>query len=96
LGQILVHWQSAELDVLFRAAEAELDPVKRAALFILMNDLVVGDGYVCRSSPARARRAALRKYMDEIFDNRSFDASFMPADAGRVRAEWVKPSAASD
>jgi peptide/nickel transport system substrate-binding protein len=46
LGQNLVRWQNAEFDALFRAAEAELDPVKRAALFIQMNDLVVGDGYV--------------------------------------------------
>ena len=29
-----------------RAAQAELDPVKRATLFIKMNDLVSGDGYV--------------------------------------------------
>ena len=28
---------------MFRAAESELDPVKRAALFIQMNDLVVED-----------------------------------------------------
>jgi peptide/nickel transport system substrate-binding protein len=41
-----VRWQNAEFDALFRAAEVELDPVKRAALFIRMNDLVVGDGYV--------------------------------------------------
>ena len=46
LGQNLVRWQNAEFDALFRAAEVELDPVKRAALFIRMNDLVVGDGYV--------------------------------------------------
>ena len=46
LGQNLVRWQSAEFDGLYRASEAELDPIKRAALFIRMNDLVVGDGYV--------------------------------------------------
>ncbi len=39
-------WRSDEYDRLYRAAEAELDPVKRAALFIRMNDLVCGDGYV--------------------------------------------------
>ncbi len=42
----LVRWQNAEFDAAFRAAEVELDPVKRAALFIHMNDLVVDDGYV--------------------------------------------------
>jgi peptide/nickel transport system substrate-binding protein len=46
LGQNLVRWQNADFDSLFRASESELDPVKRAALFIRMNDLVVGDGYV--------------------------------------------------
>jgi len=46
IGQNLVRWQNAEFDALFRAAEIELDPVKRATLFIRMNDLVVGDGYV--------------------------------------------------
>jgi ABC-type sugar transport system ATPase subunit len=39
--------------------------------------------------PMREHTAALRKYMDEIFANRSFDARFVPADAGGVRAEWV-------
>lgn len=46
LGQNMVRWQNAEYDAAFRAAQTELDPVKRAALFIRMNDLVVNDGYV--------------------------------------------------
>ena len=46
LGQNLVRWQNSEFDSLYRAAESELDPVKRAAIFIRMNDLVVADGYV--------------------------------------------------
>ncbi|NRF65434.1 peptide ABC transporter substrate-binding protein [Aquincola sp. S2] len=46
LGQNMVRWQNSEFDAAFRAAETELDPVKRAALFIRMNDLVVADGYV--------------------------------------------------
>ena len=36
-------WQSAEYDKLWNAAETEFDPVKRAAMFIRMNDLVVGN-----------------------------------------------------
>jgi peptide/nickel transport system substrate-binding protein len=39
-------WQNAEYDGLFRAAESELDPVKRAALFIRMNDVLVEDRHV--------------------------------------------------
>lgn len=46
LGQNMVRWQNGEFDALFRAAEGELDAVKRAALFVRMNELVVGDGYV--------------------------------------------------
>ena len=41
-----MRWRNAEYDAAFRAFESELDPVKRAALVIRMNDLVVGDGYV--------------------------------------------------
>ncbi len=36
-------WRSEEYDKIFRAAQGELEPVKRAALFIKMNDMVVDD-----------------------------------------------------
>jgi peptide/nickel transport system substrate-binding protein len=39
-GRNITRWHSEEYDKAFRAAEGELDPVKRAALFIRMNDLV--------------------------------------------------------
>jgi peptide/nickel transport system substrate-binding protein len=39
-------WTNAEYDRLFHASEAELDPVKRAALFIRMNDLVCREGHI--------------------------------------------------
>ncbi|MGC2200045.1 MAG: peptide ABC transporter substrate-binding protein [Stellaceae bacterium] len=42
-GRNIVRWRNAEYDAAYQAAEGELDPVKRAALFIKMNDLVVGD-----------------------------------------------------
>src|SRR5262245_37049546 len=42
-GRNITRWTSEEYDKMFRAAEGELDPVKRAALFIRMNDLVCGD-----------------------------------------------------
>jgi peptide/nickel transport system substrate-binding protein len=45
-GRNITRWRNEEYDQTFRAAEAELDPVKRAALFIKMNDLVVGDPVV--------------------------------------------------
>jgi peptide/nickel transport system substrate-binding protein len=42
-GRNITRWASEEYDKAYRAAEGELDPVKRAALFIRMNDLVCGD-----------------------------------------------------
>ena len=45
-GRNVTRWRNDEYDEAFRAAESELDPVKRAALIIRMNDLVVGDGAV--------------------------------------------------
>jgi len=46
LGRNIGRWRSEDYDKAFRAAEVELDPVKRAALFIRMNDMVVKDGYL--------------------------------------------------
>ena len=40
-GRNLFRWANAEYDRLWREAETELDPVKRAALFIRMNDLLI-------------------------------------------------------
>jgi peptide/nickel transport system substrate-binding protein len=45
-GRNVSRWRNAEYDAAHKAAEGELDPVKRAALFIKMNELVVGDGYI--------------------------------------------------
>jgi peptide/nickel transport system substrate-binding protein len=45
-GRNIVRWRSEEYDRIFREAENELDPVKRAALFIRMNDLVVGSNHI--------------------------------------------------
>jgi peptide/nickel transport system substrate-binding protein len=45
-GRNIVRWRSEEYDRIFREAENELDPVKRAALFIRMNDLIVGSNHV--------------------------------------------------
>ena len=46
LGVNLGRWRSDDFDKAYRAAENELDAVKRAALFIRMNDIVCSDGYV--------------------------------------------------
>ena len=45
-GRNIVRWTNQEADKLYSAAQTELDPVKRAALFIQMNDLVVADNVI--------------------------------------------------
>jgi peptide/nickel transport system substrate-binding protein len=40
-GRNITRWRSEEYDKLFHASESELDPVKRAALFVKMNELVI-------------------------------------------------------
>lgn len=40
-GRNIVRWRSEDYDKAWRAAESELDPVKRAALFMRMNDLAI-------------------------------------------------------
>jgi peptide/nickel transport system substrate-binding protein len=42
-GRNTTRWRSEEYDNTFRAAQSELNAVKRAALFIKMNDMVVED-----------------------------------------------------
>src|SRR5207302_9647059 len=40
-GAHLTRWRNDEYDRLWRAAETEMDPAKRAALFIRLTDLVI-------------------------------------------------------
>jgi peptide/nickel transport system substrate-binding protein len=40
-GRNITRWQNAEFDALHAASEKELDTVKRAALFIAMNNLLI-------------------------------------------------------
>ena len=40
-GRNVTRWRNDEYDRLYRAADEEMDPVKRAALFVRMNDLVI-------------------------------------------------------
>ncbi len=61
LGVNMVRWQNAEYDAAYRAAETETDAVKRAALFIRMNDLVVRDGYVIPVVARQTTRALSTK-----------------------------------
>src|SRR5881296_1378497 len=40
-GRNITRWRSDEFDRAWKAAETEMDPVKRATLFVKMNDLVI-------------------------------------------------------
>jgi peptide/nickel transport system substrate-binding protein len=46
VGRNSSRWHSEDYDKLYRAAETELDPVKRAAMFIKMNDMAIDSRYV--------------------------------------------------
>ena len=78
-GRNITRWHSAEYDEAFAAAEGELDPVKRAALFIKMNDLVVNghavipDVYRPRvSGISRQLRAHLTGWDNDVWDLRNW------------------------
>jgi peptide/nickel transport system substrate-binding protein len=45
-GRNVTRWRNEEYDRLWNAAETEMDPVKRAAQFIRMNDLVIQNNVV--------------------------------------------------
>jgi peptide/nickel transport system substrate-binding protein len=45
-GRNVCRWQSKEYDEVYSQAERELDAVKRAAMYIKLNDLVVADNYI--------------------------------------------------
>jgi peptide/nickel transport system substrate-binding protein len=78
-GRNITRWRSEEFDKTFQAAETELDPVKRAALFIKMNDLVVGDPVVIPvvyrprvSAISRALTVNLSGWDNDLWDLRSW------------------------
>ena len=45
-GRNVTRWRNEEYDRIFRESEGEMDPVRRAALFIRMNDLIVGSNHI--------------------------------------------------
>ena len=60
-GRNISRWSSPEYDRIFRATEGEIDPVKRAAMFIQLNDLPVMDHAVIPlMSRPRVRGASLK------------------------------------
>jgi peptide/nickel transport system substrate-binding protein len=65
-GRNVSRWQSKEYDEIYKQAEQELDAVKRAAMYIKLNDLVVGDNYilpVVRRPRTTALKTGLTAYL---------------------------------
>jgi peptide/nickel transport system substrate-binding protein len=60
LGRNVTRWRNDEYDKTFRAAEIELDPVKRAALLIKLNDLIC-NAHVVVPIVSRPKLSALGK-----------------------------------
>jgi peptide/nickel transport system substrate-binding protein len=58
-GRNISRWQSKEYDEIYKQAEQELDAVKRVAMYIKLNDLVVGDNHILPIM-SRSRVAALK------------------------------------
>jgi len=67
-------WRSDEYDRLYRAGETEMDPAKRAALFIRMNDLVLQSGILVPIA-LRAKAAAISNRLRGMQHN-PFDVDF--------------------
>ncbi len=78
-GRNITRWRNDEYDKAFRSAESELDPVKRAALFVAMNDLVVGDPAVIPvvyrprvSAITHRLKASLSGWDNDLWDLRNW------------------------
>ncbi|MBV9201033.1 MAG: peptide ABC transporter substrate-binding protein [Alphaproteobacteria bacterium] len=78
-GRNITRWRNEEYDKAFHAAEGELDPIKRAALFIEMNEMVVGDPTVIPvvyrpgvSALSRRLRANLSGWDNVLWDLRNW------------------------
>ena len=77
-GRNITRWRNAEYDGLYHAAEHETDPVKRAALFIAMNDLVIKEtvvipvvhrtGAAAVANPLHAWPSGWDSYIWNLFD----------------------------
>ena len=74
-GLNITRWQNKEYDDIHKAASVELDPVKRAAMFIKLNDMVVNDVVVI-PVVARPGVAAMNEKLVAVmsgWDNNTWD-----------------------
>ncbi len=73
-GRNPTRWRSDEYDRTWKAAEAEMDPVKRAALFVKLNDLVI-QNVVIIPVVFRPRVAAISNRMRDVVQS-GWDSDF--------------------
>jgi peptide/nickel transport system substrate-binding protein len=76
-GRNITRWRSEEYDKTYRAAEIELDPAKRAALFVKMNDLVI-QNVVVIPVVYRPRVAAISKKLHAVQSGWDSDFWYLP------------------
>jgi peptide/nickel transport system substrate-binding protein len=73
-GRNPTRWRNEEYDRAWKSAEAEMDPVKRAALFVKMNDLVI-QNIVVIPVVFRPRVAAISSRMRDVVQS-GWDGDF--------------------
>ncbi len=74
-GRNITRWRNKEYDSIFQAAQVELDPMKRAAMFIKLNDMVVNDQVVIPVIARHAVQAMATKLVANMsgWDNNTWD-----------------------
>jgi peptide/nickel transport system substrate-binding protein len=74
-GRNITRWQNKEYDEIYKASQGELDPVKRAAMMIKMNDMVVNDHVVIPVVARPVVSAVSNKLTCELsgWDNNTWD-----------------------
>ena len=76
-GRNITRWQSKKYDDNYKAAQVEVDPVKRAAMFIEANNMVINDQVVI-PVVMRPGVAALNSKLNAVvsgWDNNTWDLS---------------------
>jgi peptide/nickel transport system substrate-binding protein len=74
-GRNITRWRNKEYDDIHKAAQVELDPVKRTAMFIKLNDMVINDQVVIPVVARHAVQAMASKLVANMsgWDNNTWD-----------------------
>jgi peptide/nickel transport system substrate-binding protein len=74
-GRNITRWQNQEYDDIHKAAQVELDPIKRTAMLVKLNELVVNNHVVIPLVMRPGAAAVSNKLVNELsgWDNNTFD-----------------------